>query len=202
MRYISILIILFLCISSKQIKKDELEFRILNKLINDNSNFDVELINRSTKDYYILLDTTSSYNKLAPISASEFLYLTNIGIKDDCNNEIDIELVDYECYNNLMHKDFKYKIKVKNILKIKSKQRVYFKIPFKMKTKINDNCWYGYQKEKMKKTAKYFCFLISPKLDEYLKQRLPIEIKDSLKQMGYELYDKEINSNKVPLILK
>jgi hypothetical protein len=202
MRLLSILIILFLLTSSKHIIKDELEFRILNKLINDNSNLDVELINRSTKDYYIIVDTTSFYNDLAPFSSSEFLNLINVGIEDDCNNAIDLELVDYECYNNSINKDFTYKIRVKNILKIKSKQRVNFKIPFKMKTKINDNCWYGYQVEKMKKEKKYFVFLKCPKSDEYLKQRLPLEIKDSLKQMGYELYNSEINSNKIPLILK
>lgn len=32
------------------------------------------------------------------------------------------------------------------------------------------------------------------------KDIISISTKDSLKQMGYELYDKEINSNKVPLI--
>lgn len=199
MRYISILLIMFLFTSSRQIKKDELEFRILNKLINDGSNLDIELINRSTKDYYVLLDTTSVYNKFAPFNASDFLYLANIGIKDNRNNSIDIEYKDYDCYNNLINKN---RIKTKNILKIKANQRVYFKMPFNIKTKINDYCWYGYQTEKMKINKKYFCFLLNIKPDEVLKQKLSIEIKDSLRQMGYELYDKEIVSNKVPLILK
>ncbi|MBF4507668.1 hypothetical protein IRZ83_13410 [Flavobacterium sp. JLP] len=199
MKYVLIFIILFLCISNEVIKKEELEFRIVNKSITNGSNIDVELVNNSKKDYYLLLDTTSFYNKLAPFNASEFLQLANIGIKDNYNNVIDLEFKDYQCYNNL---EYKNHVKSKNILKIKSNHKVYFSIPFKLRTDINENCWYGYQIQKMKIDRKYFCFLMNVKPDEYLRQKLPMEVKDSLMQMGYELYEKEIISNKVALILR
>lgn len=69
-----------------------------------------------------------------------------------------------------------------------------------MKTKVNNYCWYGYQKEFMSKKNKYFINFEYKMYSETDKDIISISTKDSLKQMGYELYDKEINSNKVPLI--
>ncbi len=39
-------------------------------------------------------------------------------------------------------------------------------------------------------------------INEYFKNALPKTVKDSIEQMVYELYDKQIVSNRVPLILK
>jgi ribosome maturation factor RimP len=48
----------------------------------------------------------------------------------------------------------------------------------------------------------YYVYMRYSIINEYFKNALPKTVKDSIEQMGYELYDKQIVSNRVPLILK
>ncbi|CAD0009660.1 hypothetical protein FLACHUCJ7_04340 [Flavobacterium chungangense] len=73
-------------------------------------------------------------------------------------------------------------------------------MPFFMKTKVNDYCWYGYQNEYINEENKYFVSFEYKMYGEIDKDIIPVSVKDSLKQMGYEFYSKEIVSNKVRLI--
>jgi len=54
----------------------------------------------------------------------------------------------------------------------------------------------------MAPNKQYYVYMKYSIINEYFKNTLPKTVKDSIEQMGYELYDKQIISNRVPLILK
>ena len=54
----------------------------------------------------------------------------------------------------------------------------------------------------MAPNKQYYVYMRYSIINEYFKNSLPKTVKDSIEQMGYELYDKQIVSNRVPLILK
>jgi hypothetical protein len=190
------------CASNKTKNRDNLNFHITNKAVRDGDTLKIELVNTTAKNYYLIFNPASVYNKFAPFAASRFLYTCQIGIEDSTGTEIPIVLVDYTCYDQ---SDSEYIKPTKNIynnlLKIRSKEKVVFRIPFNMKTTIKDNCWYGYEKELIEKNKQYYIDNTYFELNEYTKGLLSNSVKDSLNKEGYELYDKKIESNKVPLLL-
>ncbi|TPD72268.1 hypothetical protein [Flavobacterium microcysteis] len=126
----------------------------------------------------------------------ESLYTIGAVIGDDENLGPDIVLHDGSCPIDIhVHT-------TKDILKLKPKQKVKLSIPFKMKTNISEDCYYGYETDMMDFNKQYYVSANYYIGNEYFKNALSKTVKDSLEQMGYELYGKEIISNKVPLILK
>jgi hypothetical protein len=89
------------------------------------------------------------------------------------------------------------KLSTKNVLRIKANKSITFNTPFSLKTTIAEDCWYGYQVQLMKPERKYGVSFQYVEPNDYVKTVLPKSAQDSLKQMGYELYDKKIVSNKV-----
>lgn len=92
-------------------------------------------------------------------------------------------------------------INSKDFILLKSGENIKIKVPMNLHIKISKYCnWEleNYRNEKDLKIAINY-----PKKDRELATKLlSSKTLDSLKLMGYELYDKEINSNKVSLILK
>lgn len=198
MRKLTIIVLNLFWISSSAQKESDLKFIILNKSVEDRDCLNIYIENKSSKDYYILFDKKKTIRHFT----TNEVYYTNIVLSDDKNTVIDDEITNYQCYDAETEDKLKELTNKIEIIKIKSAQKIKFKIPFLMKTKVNDYCWYGYQKEFMSKKNKYFVSFEYKMYIETDKDIIPISTKDSLKQMGYELYNKEINSNKVPLILK
>jgi hypothetical protein len=205
LNYILSSIILFSCLSNKSLqKKENLDLQIINEQIKNNNHLKVVLKNETSKDYYLLMDTLSFSNKQSPFKASSLLYSGFVNIFDDSGNEILMEYVDDGCYNKDYYKEAlkgPKKLSTKNVLKLKANKSVTFNVPFNLKTIIGEDCWYGYQTQLMKPEQKYGITFQYIEPNDYIKTVLPKSAQDSLQRMGYELYDKKIVSNKVPLIL-
>lgn len=201
-KLISIIVIIVIsCASNKKSSSDNLEIKITNKFIKDSLDIEVEVINNTSKNYYLQFDTSKLYEPITYFS-SEYLHNIDLRLEDENNNRIVYEIIDYQCYYPNNKDVIKISKSVKNVFKIKSGESKKFKMPFFMKTKVNDYCWYGYQKEFINAKNKYFISFEYKMYGEIDKDIIPLSTKDSLKQMGYEFYDKEIISNKVPLILE
>lgn len=94
----------------------------------------------------------------------------------------------------------KKNIAVKDLILLKSGESLKIKVPMNLHIKISTDCTWeldNYRNEKELKIAINY----SKKEKELATKFLDSKTLDSLKQMGYEFYDKEINSNKVPLEL-
>lgn len=189
------------CASNKNKSSDKLEFKITNEYIKDSSDIEIEVINNTSKNYYLQFDTSKLYEPINYFS-SEYLHNIDLKLEDENNSRIVYEIVDYQCYSPNDKDVIKISKSVKNVFKIKSGENKKFRMPFLMKTKINDYCWYGYQNESINRKNKYFISFEYKMYGEIDKDIIPLSTKDSLKQMGYEFYYKETTSNKVPLILK
>lgn len=189
------------CASNKKKSSDKLEFKITNEYIKDSSDIEIEVINNTSENYYLQFDTSKLYEPINYFS-SEYLHNIDLKLEDENNNRVVYEIVDYQCYPPNNKEAIKISKLVKNVFKIKSGESKKFKMPFFMKTKINDYCWYGYQNEFINRKNKYFISFEYKMYGEIDKDIIPLSTKDSLKQMGYEFYYEEITSNKIPLILK
>ena len=204
--YILILLILVSCLSNKSMQnsKEGLILEITSKDIKFSNKLMITLRNETSKDYYLLMDTLSFTNKQAPFNASTHLYFGSINIFDDLNNEILMEYVDDGCYDKNYYKEAlkgPKKLSTKNVLKIMANKTISFSTPFNLKTVVGNDCWYRYQTQLMKPELKYNVSFQYIEPNDYVKSVLPKSALDSLKQMGYQLYDKKIVSNKVPLII-
>lgn len=193
-----ILIVLLSCANNKK-SSDSLEIKITNEYIKDSLDVNIEVINNTSKNYYLQFDTSKLYEAINYFS-TEYLHNIDLKLEDENSNRIAYEIVDYQCFYPEKKHLVKKSKSVKNVFKIKSGEIKKFKMPFFMKTKVNDYCWYGYQNEFINKENKYFVSFEYKMYGEIDKDLIPISVKDSLKQMGYEFYSKEIVSNKVRLI--
>jgi hypothetical protein len=186
------------CASYRKEISNKLEAKITNKFVKDSLDIEIEITNNTSKNYYLQFDISKLYNPITFFS-SEYLHNIDLKLQSNNDNRIVYDIVNYECYYPENTNAIKISKFVKNVFKIKSGEKIKFKIPFLMKTKVNDYCWYGYQKEFMSKKNKYFVCFEYKMYSETDKDIIPLSTKDSLKHMGYEFYDKEIISNKVPL---
>ncbi len=126
----------------------------------------------------------------------ESLYTISAVLVNNENSSPDITLHDGSCPLDVhVHT-------TEDIVKLKPKQKVKLSIPFRMKTNVSEDCYYGYMTDTILPDKQYYVYAYYYIGNEYFKNALPKTIKDSLEQMGYELYEKEIVSNRVPLILK
>ncbi|HEX8576374.1 MAG TPA: hypothetical protein VF677_08780 [Flavobacterium sp.] len=198
--------IIYMNCSGKKIipKEEELQFELLNPTVKDGEKLKVRLSNLTNKDYCLVLDTLSLSNPVSFFASSNFFASAFTHLVNFENKVIPQTVVDYECYPN-DKKAFEEEIKifdrrtVKSLLKIKANTSLTFYAPFKLKTIITKECWYGYNKENLNDEKGY---LVKFKYHYYSQYALKAEMRDSIKTMGYEIYEKPILSNGVPLILK
>ncbi len=194
-----LLILTISCSNLKSSQNGDLQLKILEPNINDNTEVEVELMNKTNKKYYLLLDTTSFHHEQNFYLGSSLLYSMNFSICDKFNNCIPQELkIDCEYIEHIKNFEQKY-FTSKNILKIGKGETIKIKIPFKMKYGAYDYCQARYKTELMKKGTEYYVQLISNEPNEYLKTILSKEVQDSLGNLNYKLYDRGLESNKVRL---
>lgn len=197
------------CASKKEMSRD-IEFTITDKSISDNSFINLEISNKTASNYYLpIINSPESEKWKYELSSDEnrFFFIYKVGYNSidekrhwssvDCNYDI----IDTESDKlNELWKKKKTTITSKDLILLKSGESIKIKVPMNLHIKISKYCnWEleGYKSEKLHIGINY------PKKEKELATKfLSTKTLDSLKQMGYELYDKEVNSNKVPLILK
>jgi hypothetical protein len=196
-KIIFICFILIGCVkyNQKEIRSD-IDFRLTNTSIKDSTDLKITITNNTLKNYYLLYSSKSVNDIMKEFNNGESLYTISADIVDDKNSPISIELYDGSCPINIpVHT-------TEDILKLKPKQKVKLSIPFRMKTNVSTYCYYQYVIDTIDLNKQYYVYVDYYIGNEYFKNALPKTVKDSLEQMGYELYEKEIVSNRVPLVLK
>lgn len=208
-KIILFLLIITSCTSQKKMN-NTIEFKILDKSIVDNSFINLEITNHTTSNYYLPIINLSDSEKWRYIISSDerrLFFIFKIGYNsrneerhwysENCNSEFDKEL---DKVDELWRKKRKT-IAVKDLILLKSSKSLKIRVPMNLYIKISKDCTWeleNYKNEKELKIAINY-----PKKEKELATRfLSSKTLDSLKQMGYKLYDKEIKSNIVPLILK
>lgn len=202
MKLLKLTLLIFLlnsCVAKKSKNENYIFFELVNTTVKDSSTLKVKIKNETLKNYYMLLDTLQLSKKESFFNRTNSLNKIGTLVSDVYGKNIDIEIVDYSCYE----KDDNFRsLNTSNILKIKSGEILTFNLPFRMKTTINNKCWYGYIESEIEKQTKYYVSIKYWSLNDYEKSIVPLSVQDSLKKDGYMLYDKEIISNYVPLIIK
>jgi hypothetical protein len=211
MKNVTLTSFLFLLLNLSVPKKEmnrNIEFKIIDKIITDNSCINLLIVNKTTSNYYLPIINSNESQKWAFIlSADEnrFFFINKVGYNSR-NQQIDwfsqncIELDEELMKVDELWKKKKQKINTKDLILLKSGKSIKIKVPFNLYIKISRYCTWelkNYRNEKGQKIAINY----SKKENELATKFLSLQTLDSLKQMGYELYTKEINSNKVPLIL-
>ena len=197
--------IIFICLffigcakyNQKEIRSD-IDIRLTNTSIKDSTDLKITITNNSLKNYYLLYNTKSANDSMKEFNNIKTLYTIQAVIVNEKNSGLDTSLLDEgTCsYDGLVHT-------TKDILKLKPKQKVKLSIPFRMKVDISKYCHYRYVTDTIDLNEQYYVYVDYYSENEYFKKNaLPKTVKDSLEQMGYELYEKEIVSNRVPLVLK
>lgn len=194
-------IILLSCMSTQRAYEDNIKVRITNDFIKDSSDVELEVINYTSKNFYLQFDESKLYESILFFS-SEYLHNVDLKLEDEDSKQIEYEIVDYQCYSPFNEKFYKQSKSVKNVFKIKSGEIKKIKMPFLMKKTVNDYCWYGFKKDQLKFGHKYFVTFEYKMYSESDRQILSNATKDSLNDLGYEFYDRNIISNRVPLHIK
>lgn len=212
MKTIILTSILFLflnsCASKKETNRD-IQFKIIDKFINDNSFINLKISNKTTFNYYLPIIYSSDSEKWKyMMSANEnkffFIYKVGYNFNDEekhwsSNNCFAEHVIDTEMEKlHELWKQKKKSIAIKDLILLKSGESIKIKVPINLDIKISKDCTWeleNYRHEKKLKIAINY----PQKEKELANNLLNLKTLDSLKQMGYELYDKGINSNKVPL---
>lgn len=213
MKTIPLSFFLFLLLNSCAAKKEmnkQIEFTITDKSIKDNSFITLLISNKTSSNYYLPIINSYESEKWRYILSNEqrrFFFIFKIGynskneerhwFSENCLSEIDKELDEVD----ELWKKKKVTITTKDLILLKSGESIKIKVPMNLHIKISRDCTWeleNYRNEKELKIAINY-----PKKEKELAAKfLSAKTLDSLKQMGYELYDNEISSNKVPLIIE
>jgi|GEM_PF-4937913 len=196
-----ILLIIILCSSNNKFCNNKIEAKITNSSIKDSCEVEIELSNNTSKNYFLQIDI-SKLREPIRFFRSEYLHNADLKLLDSNKQQVDYRIVDYECYNNDNEKLYKASRSVKNVLKLKSGEKKIFKMQFLLKNEINGYCMYEYPIENFIKKNKYFVVFQYKMYSETDKEILSKSVKDSLKEAGFEFYDKEIMSNSIPFMIR
>lgn len=172
----------------------------------------IRLINNSSSNYYITMDTNRTYNYSAfndklnnSIILRPSVYNNGklIALKSEgfVRKTIGIDKYKMECISEEVKKSDKfYKdyVMMKNAIVVKSKSSKYMEIPFLLNFKT---CYYTYNYD-IEKGEKYELQLEYQMSKETTEKWISKSKVDSLNKLSYAPYYKKIISNKIFLILK
>lgn len=197
---LSLLIIAVFITSSKN-NNNDLEYFISNKFVKDSTDVVVTLKNNSSRNYYLLLDTLQFNDDYDKFNLSKSIMWSTLKISDVKGEHPRLQIEDYDCQSDSLYRK-KKGISTKSFLKINTRESITFKVPFKIKTSINNYYWQKYLLEQPINKSYYKIYFESLPVEEWESQNSFKVAQDSLRKMGYELYNNKISSNEVPLIVR
>jgi hypothetical protein len=199
------------CAPKKQIHRT-IEFTIKDKSTANNSFINLKISNKTASNYYLPIVNLVENKELEfilPLEEKNFFCIYKVFTNDttkefnwytkNCFAEhaIDTEMERLE--EAWIEK--KKSITSKNLILLKSGGSIKIKVPMNLFIKISEYC--NWELENYRNVKEVHIGITYPKKEKELATKfLSLQTLDSLKQMGYELYYKEIRSNKIPLILK
>ncbi len=206
------IILLFSC-TDKRVNNSDVVFEIQNKELFRTNILKVKIINKSKKDYFICLDTTTTYFSLGlNYKINELIHPRPMFY---CNDEVidigypslnsiikpmTLDTAQSNCFKrNIQHSQevLKDLSKLKKILLLKSNSSIMLKLPFNNGiTWCNKRYTYLHEKGNFEIQFKY-------KMDKkYFSQIVDKKLILELENQNIKPYYEEIVSNKVPYILK
>ncbi|WDF65356.1 hypothetical protein [Flavobacterium sp. KACC 22763] len=171
-------------------KNKDLTIKILSKKIVENQNVDFVIKNHTKENYYILVDTLF----LADAKYDNDYFLNPYFVLEDKkNNEVlKISDISEKASNVDLNNNQSF-----TLVEIKSREKLYFKLQFKVKRNIsNQQTTYFLvdRKEKYYASLKY-------KLSEmFVDMSYVKKIIESLKKKDYKVFTGAIESNKIPVV--
>ncbi|WP_306350859.1 hypothetical protein [Flavobacterium sp. '19STA2R22 D10 B1'] len=196
------LLFVLLIVGSCSTKK--IAFNIKNNIVKDSSYISMEIINPTNKDYYLPIDLFDRNNYDFLKVKEKMLLYPSITISE---NKKEVLLLGYGSADDRIPNYYLKKewylnqfSSVKKITKVSAKSKTVVNFPFYVKLEspyTSSYKWYEVEE------GKVYDFEIRYQADkDVVKTVLNKLTLDSLQAMGYELYDKEIISNKVPFTVK
>jgi len=206
---ISFFIFLNLCFSQEKKAKD-ITFKILDKVLKNNTYAKLLIRNDSSHNYYLpILNSPDSetWNFILPSDETSFFFahmivynFNNENLSWQCNNcfEKDLDPIWRTFDEKWMQK--KNNIKIEDFVLLKAGERKVINVPINLKVKLSNDCFLeikDYKNEKELKVTYYY----RKKQEGWTSLFLDSQILKKLEQLNYKLYDLEIESNRVKLII-
>jgi len=201
---------LFLNVCFSQEKKvNSITFKIIDKVLKNNTSAKLLISNNSTYNYYLpILNTLDSeeWNFILPADETSFFFVHMIVYKSNgeslswhSNNcfggDLDIAWRDFD----EKWKQKKKNIKIEDLILLKAGQKKIINLPINLQVKLSKDCFWefiGYKNEKELKLTYYY----RRKQAELVPVFLGSEILKKMEKLNYKLYNMEIESNKVKII--
>ena len=189
MKYLFIYFLVISCSSSK-LNKDELSFLITNDSVRDDSLISLIIINKFSKNIFFYTNNNFEVCELTDCNFNKNC-LSKIIIENEYENAADVNGFGYDLSNNLKISLQKLEASKGKLYSIKPKDTIKLSLPlyFNYVNRVNGNT----ANFKFYKGTKYYVRI------EYVPTK---KIIDSLKGKGIKIYDKEVLSNKVPIIFE
>ncbi|WP_433830178.1 hypothetical protein [Flavobacterium anhuiense] len=206
---ISFFIFLNLCFSQEKKAKD-VTFKIVDKVLKNNTCAKLLISNNSSYNYYLpILNSPDSetWNFILPSDETSFFFghvivynFKNENLSWQSNNCLDgdLEAIWRSYEEKWMQK--KNNIKIEDFILLKAGERKVINVPINLKVKLSNDCLWeikDYKKEKELKVTYYY----RKKQAEWTSLFLDSQILKKLQELNYKLYNLEIESNRVKLIL-
>lgn len=213
MKTITLTLFVLLLLNSCALKREQnkkIAFTIMDKSITENTLITLQISNNTNVNYYLPIIKSFKDQKWFFIMSNEelsFFYIPFIISNDEkdlrwkTENCFDEQIMDKEVEQlDELWKQKKINITIDDLILLKSGKNIEIKIPINLHIKISKYCKRDLEnfndQEQLKIAINY-----NQKEKELANKFLSFKTLDTLKKMGYELYDKGIISNKVNLIL-
>jgi hypothetical protein len=191
----------FVCsLANSQSKHDDITYRILNKFVKENDTIDLEIKNSSLIKYYLPIINNKFSEKLSFPYESYFFLHTEVSSQYmeqlawytgdgmiDCN--------DLDKYWEIKKSNFL----INDFILLESKSCIKIRVPFHSVVKVCDYLEWSIQGFK-DIDKKNICIWSTTHEAKVMNVFLSPKLRESLELMGYKLYEKYIESNKVPIL--
>ncbi|OOV20661.1 hypothetical protein [Flavobacterium sp. LM4] len=197
------------CISKKEVSND-IELKIQNEIVRNNGMLTMLIINNTQCNYYLpILNSPESEKWKFMLSAKEnsffFLYMCTYNAEEapinwytpNCFNE---HLLDEESNKlNALWEQKKKNIGITDLILIPAGETITIEIPVKLHLDISKYCFWEIENYK-EEDKLLISFRYPDKSLHTISDFITLNTIKALKQKGYRLYDKSMESNKVILI--
>lgn len=196
---------LFSCIKSQNREKG-IELKISNKEIKNGDFVNIEFTNNTNKVYYLPIDFTDFLFEINMLSNKEQkLFFLNEKVVDSNGGDVDmLGEITTTHYVNDLYSDWNKHLsqkRISDIIIVKPKEKKMFSFPFYI---IKNSKYYEFEWFKYNFTHKenFLYYIYQGNMIDLEQSLFSKSLLDSLETLGYKLYEKEIISNKVPIILE
>lgn len=197
------------CMSKKEVGND-IELKIKNKIVKDNSIVTLLINNNTRYNYYLpILNSPESEKWKFMLSTKEnsffFIYMCTYNAQGTLINWHTSNCFDEHSFDedsnglNEFWEQKKKSIGIKDLILLRAGESKSIEMPVKLHVDISKDCSWDIENYREEKKLE-ISFRYPDKSSNIESEFLNLEIVKALKKKGYRLYDKSIESNKILLI--